>query len=65
MPLTEIAVRKATPGAKTTRLFDGGGLYLEWPRAAANGGGSSTASPKRKSASLWASIPRSRSSKRA
>lgn len=29
MPLTEIAVRKATPGAKTTRLFDGGGLYLE------------------------------------
>src|SRR5688500_13277631 len=29
MPLTEIAVRKAKPGAKTTRLFDGGGLYLE------------------------------------
>jgi integrase len=29
MPLTEIAIRKATPGAKTTRLFDGNGLYVE------------------------------------
>jgi hypothetical protein len=29
MPLTEIAVRKAKAAAKPTRLFDGGGLYLE------------------------------------
>ena len=29
MPLTDLAVRSALPGAKTIRLFDGGGLYLE------------------------------------
>ena len=29
MPLTDIAVRSAKPQAKTVRLFDGGGLYLE------------------------------------
>jgi integrase len=29
MPLTDLAVRAALPGPKTTRLFDGGGLYLE------------------------------------
>jgi hypothetical protein len=27
--LTATAVRKAKPGAKTLRLFDGRGLYLE------------------------------------
>jgi len=29
MALTETAIRKAKPGAKPQRLFDGGGLYLE------------------------------------
>ena len=29
MPLTDIAIRSAKPQAKTVRLFDGGGLYLE------------------------------------
>ncbi len=29
MPLTDIAVHSAKPQAKTVRLFDGGGLYLE------------------------------------
>src|SRR5258706_12316697 len=29
MPLTDLAVRTALPGAKTIRLFDGGGLYIE------------------------------------
>lgn len=29
MPLTDVAIRKAKPSDKTTRLFDGGGLYLE------------------------------------
>ncbi|SIT51340.1 Integrase [Paraburkholderia piptadeniae] len=29
MPLTDAAVRNAKPGEKPTRLFDGGGLYLE------------------------------------
>ena len=29
MPLTDTAVRSAKPQAKTVRLFDGGGLYLE------------------------------------
>src|SRR5437899_10513649 len=29
MPLTEIAVRNAKAGAKSARLFDAGGLYLE------------------------------------
>src|SRR6267378_2850122 len=29
MPLTEIAIRKAKAGAKSARLFDAGGLYLE------------------------------------
>ena len=29
MPLTDTAIRKATPAAKAARLFDGGGLYLE------------------------------------
>ena len=29
MPLTDTAIRKAKPGDKPVRLFDGGGLYLE------------------------------------
>lgn len=29
MPLTDTAIRKIKPAAKTQRLFDGGGLYLE------------------------------------
>ena len=29
MPLTETAIRKAKPAAKTRKLFDGQGLYLE------------------------------------
>jgi hypothetical protein len=29
MPLTDTAIRNAKPGKKPTRLFDGGGLYLE------------------------------------
>src|SRR5437660_11892142 len=29
MPLTEIAIRKAKAGAKSARVFDAGGLYLE------------------------------------
>jgi hypothetical protein len=29
MPLTDTAIRNAKPGEKPTRLFDGGGLYLE------------------------------------
>ncbi len=29
MPLTDIEIRKAKPGAKPVRMFDGGGLYLE------------------------------------
>ncbi|MCC7082356.1 MAG: tyrosine-type recombinase/integrase [Burkholderiales bacterium] len=29
MPLTDIAIRSAKPQARTVRLFDGGGLYLE------------------------------------
>lgn len=29
MPLTDTAIRKAKPSAKSVRLFDGGGLYLE------------------------------------
>jgi hypothetical protein len=29
MPLTDIAIRKAKPGKKTTKLFDERGLYLE------------------------------------
>lgn len=29
MPLTDTAIRKAKSGEKTTRIFDGGGLYLE------------------------------------
>ncbi len=29
MPLTDTAIRKAKPGDKPIRLFDGGGLYLE------------------------------------
>jgi integrase len=29
MPLTDTSIRKAKPGAKPIRLFDGGGLYLE------------------------------------
>jgi integrase len=29
MPLTDTAVRNAKPGPKVSRLFDGGGLYLE------------------------------------
>jgi integrase len=29
MPLTDTAVRNAKPGSKTTRIFDGGGMYLE------------------------------------
>lgn len=29
MPLTDVAIRKAKAGQKPTRLFDGGGLYLE------------------------------------
>ncbi len=29
MPLTDPAVRNAKPGTKTTRIFDGGGMYLE------------------------------------
>lgn len=29
MPLTDVAIRGAKPPAKTTRLFDSGGLYLE------------------------------------
>ena len=28
MPLTDIQSRKATPGEKPKKLFDGGGLYL-------------------------------------
>ena len=35
MPLTDTAIRKAKPGDKPVRLFDGGGLYLE---LAPNGG---------------------------
>lgn len=29
MPLSDVQIRKAKPGPKPTRLFDGGGLYLE------------------------------------
>lgn len=29
MPLTDTAIRSAKPRAKSVRLFDGGGLYLE------------------------------------
>ncbi len=29
MPLTATAIRNAKPGAKTRRMFDGQGLYLE------------------------------------
>ncbi|HZX70533.1 MAG TPA: Arm DNA-binding domain-containing protein, partial [Rhodanobacter sp.] len=29
MPLTDTAIRTAKPSAKTQRLFDGGGMYLE------------------------------------
>jgi integrase len=29
MPLTDTAIKKAKPGDKTARLFDGGGMYLE------------------------------------
>ncbi|MFP5307691.1 MAG: Arm DNA-binding domain-containing protein, partial [Gammaproteobacteria bacterium] len=29
MPLTDTALKKAKPGTKPRRLFDGGGLYLE------------------------------------
>lgn len=29
MPLTDVVIRKAKPGKKPSRLFDGGGLYLE------------------------------------
>jgi len=29
MPLTDTAIRKAKPTAKSQRFFDGGGLYLE------------------------------------
>jgi Arm DNA-binding domain len=29
MPLTDTAIRNAKPGSKPTRMFDGGGLYLE------------------------------------
>lgn len=29
MPLTDIEIRKAKPGSKPIRLFDGNGLYLE------------------------------------
>ncbi|RQS14061.1 DUF4102 domain-containing protein [Burkholderia sp. Bp8998] len=29
MPLTDTAIKNAKPAAKPTRLFDGGGLYLE------------------------------------
>jgi integrase len=29
MPLTDTAIRKAKPGEKAQKLFDGGGLYLE------------------------------------
>ncbi len=29
MSLTDTAVRNAKPGSKTTRIFDGGGMYLE------------------------------------
>lgn len=29
MPLTDVKIRNAVPGAKTRRLFDGHGLYLE------------------------------------
>jgi len=29
MPLTDIAIRKAKPKAKSYKIFDGGGLYLE------------------------------------
>jgi hypothetical protein len=29
MPLTDTAVRSAKPQAKSVKLFDGGGLYLE------------------------------------
>jgi len=63
MPLTEVAVRKAQPGAKTMRLFDGGGLYLE----VAPSGGKWWRLKYRvaeKEKRLWVSIPRSRSRKR-
>jgi Arm DNA-binding domain len=29
MPLTDTSIRNAKPSARTTKLFDGGGLYLE------------------------------------
>ena len=29
MPLTDTAVRNAKPGLNITRIFDGGGMYLE------------------------------------
>ncbi len=29
MPLTDTAIKRTRPGTKTTKLFDGGGLYLE------------------------------------
>jgi hypothetical protein len=29
MPLTDAGIRKAKPGSKAARLFDGRGLYLE------------------------------------
>ena len=39
MALSDSAIRKANPADKPIRLFDGGGLYLEISRAAANSGG--------------------------
>ncbi|OZB73534.1 MAG: hypothetical protein B7X36_09275 [Thiomonas sp. 14-64-326] len=29
MPLTDTAIRNAKPGAKSVKMFDGAGLYLE------------------------------------
>lgn len=39
MPLTDTTIRNTKPGEKAAKLFDERGLYLEFPRPAASGGG--------------------------
>jgi hypothetical protein len=55
--LTDTAIRKAVPSQKTTRLFDGDGLYLEVSPRAVNGGGLNIVSRARRSAFRRACIP--------
>jgi len=59
MPLTDSIARNAKPAAKTIRIFDHDGLYLEVSPVGASGGGSNIATREKKSACRWASTRKS------